>query len=308
MENILTTVNKKVIPPLEEFMESVLEDSPPMKSVNALQIYLRDIGFSSLLNAEEEKTLAKQVQAGDEKARHKMIESSLRLVVKIAKGYLKFNVELLDLIEEGNIGLIKAVEKFDPNLGFRFSTYATWWIRQCIERFIMNHSRLVRLPVHVIQNLQKFRKSVAELAKQLGRVPTSKEIANFTGKTISEVDNLKNLSNGATSIDTSSNKDGYSGGNLVDHMIDEDNVDPERELHLEVIEKIVNGWLDELEPLQCEVIVRRFGLRGYDKSTLDVIGEELRIAKEKIRQIQNTGLNKLRSIMVAHGALQDLLE
>lgn len=290
-------------------MESVLEDAPPVKSSDALQIYLRNISFSSLLSAEEEKILAKQIQQGDEKARHKMIESSLRLVVKIAKTYLKFNVELLDLIEEGNIGLIKAVEKFNPDLGFRFSTYATWWIRQCIERFIMNNGRLVRLPVHIIQSLQKYRKSIAELTRQLGHTPTSSEIAHFTGKSISEVDNLRNLINSnAISMDANLNKGDYDGGNFAEHMVDENNVDPERKLHLEFIEKIIDGWLDKLETLHCEVIARRFGLRGYDKSTLDAIGKELHITRDKVRQIQNTGLHRLRSIMVEHGALQDLLE
>jgi RNA polymerase nonessential primary-like sigma factor len=175
----------------------------------------------------------------------------------------------------------------------------------------MNNSRLVRLPVHVIQDLQKYRKSIAELTKRLDRAPTSREIVSFTGKSISEIDNLRNLNSGVVSMDAKPNRDGYDGydgDNFAEYMVDENNVDPERKLHLETVEKIVDGWLDKLETLQCEVIARRFGLRGYDKYTLEAIGEELNITREKVRHIQNSGLYKLRSIMVEHGALQDLLE
>ncbi len=294
----------------QEFLEPRLQKSNDFSlsknTVGTLQSYLREIGFTSLLSAEEEVELARKIKLGDDKARCKMIESSLRLVVKIAKKYLKYNVELLDLIEEGNLGLMKAVEKFDPELGFRFSTYATWWIRQCIERFIMNNSRLVRLPVHMAQNLQRYRKSAAELTKKLSRTPSTKEIADYVKKPVEEIDDLRSLDGDIISMDASSSES--NGNSFGDSIVDNNNIDPERALHHEAIEKIVDGWLSKLEPLQCEVIARRFGLRDYANSTLEVISQELAISREKVRQVQNAGLRKLRSIMAEQGVLQDIFE
>ncbi len=274
--------------------------------VGALSTYLREIGFSPLLTAKEELELANKVKKGDAKARCKMIESNLRLVVKIAKRYLGSGMDLLDLIEEGNIGLMHAVEKFNPKLGFRFSTYSTWWIRQTIERAIMNQNRLVRLPVHVIQGLQRYRKCINELARVLGRDPTTEEIAKKMNKSREDIEHMFNLDNGTLSIDVPLSEGGESNA-FSDTMVDENNVDPARQMQAEAMIYMVDKWLNRLDDLQGEVISRRFGLRGYEKSTLEVISKTMRINREKVRQIQNVGLRRLRSILHEHGVSQDVL-
>ncbi|EKD45595.1 MAG: RNA polymerase sigma factor RpoS [uncultured bacterium] len=274
---------------------------------SALKLYLREIGFSPLLTAKEEIELAKKIKKGDAKARCKMIESNLRLVVKIAKRYVSSGMDLLDLIEEGNIGLMKAVEKFDSKLGFRFSTYAIWWIRQVIERAIMNQNRLVRLPVHVVQKLQSYRKAIRELNKTLNREPTSKEIAQAMKKPVFEIEQMMNLDNGMVSIDATISEDG-SGNSFSDSMVDTSNVDPARQMQAEAMVCLVDKWLGKLDKIQSEIIARRFGLRGYDKSTLEVVSKAMKINREKVRQMQNTGLYKLRNIMREQGFFQDMFE
>jgi len=274
---------------------------------SALKLYLREIGFSPLLTAKEEIELAKKIKKGDAKARCKMIESNLRLVVKIAKRYVSSGMDLLDLIEEGNIGLMKAVEKFDSKLGFRFSTYAIWWIRQVIERAIMNQNRLVRLPVHVVQKLQSYRKAIRELNKTLNREPTSKEIAQAMKKPVFEIEQMMKLDNGMVSIDATISEDG-SGNSFSDSMVDTSNVDPARQMQAEAMVCLVDKWLGKLDKIQSEIIARRFGLRGYDKSTLEVVSKAMKINREKVRQMQNTGLYKLRNIMREQGFFQDMFE
>lgn len=278
-----------------------LDDKPSEARINSMQNYLHDLGFFPMLSAKEEVELARKVKLGDSKARSKMIESNLRLVISIAKGYKKSNMELLDLIEEGNIGLIRAVDKFDPSLGFRFSTYATWWIRQNIERSMMNNSRLVRLPVHVIRKMRNHRKEVTKLTTRLGRDPSFAEIADFTHKPKQKIMELMNLDNGVISIDEVSNEH----GNILEQMTDESSIDPERELYLETVVTIIDGWLEKLKEDQREVISRRFGLRGYERSSLESIANIMNINIEKIRQIQNTGLRRLRSLVAEQGILQD---
>ncbi len=281
----------------------------PIASVDVLTTYLREIGFSPLLTAQEEITLAEKIRNGDTKARCKMIESNLRLVVKIAKRYFGSGMDLLDLIEEGNIGLMHAVEKFDPKLGFRFSTYSTWWIRQYIERALMNQNRLVRLPVHVIQALQRYRKCVNELTKNLGRDPGVTEVAKKMGKPQGEVEYLINLDNGTLSIDASlSENEVGGGGGFIETMVDENNTDPATQMQSEVVIGLVDSWLDQLDEVQGEIISRRFGLRGYEKDTLESISKIMKINREKVRQIQNLGLRKLRFIMREHGLTKDIIE
>lgn len=273
---------------------------------SALKMYLREIGFSSLLSAEEEIDLANKIREGDEAARCRMIEGNLRLVVKIAKRYLSCGMDFLDLIEEGNVGLMRAVEKFDPDLGYRFSTYATWWIRQVIERAIMNQNRLVRLPVHVVQGLQRYRKCFINLSKELKRPPSVKEIAEAMKLSKEEIDRMMGLDNGIVSIDAPLGGD-TEGLVFADNMVDETNVDPADKMHTENIVCLVDQWLNKLDDLQKEIIARRFGLRGYDKSTLESISKVMNINREKVRQIQNIGLRKLRGIMSEHVDIQDIV-
>ena len=275
-------------------------------NTSALQLYLKEIDFSPLLTGKEECELATKAKKGDLKARAKMIESNLRLVVKIAKRYLKTGMDFLDLIEEGNVGLMRAVEKFDPKLGYRFSTYATWWIRQVIERAIMNQNRLVRLPIHVIQRLQKYRKATRKLAKTLGRDPSVKEIAKEMNKPVDDIEYMISLDQGVLSIDAPLSS-GEDSGAFVDFMEDENNVDPLRQLQEEAMVEMVDQWLDVLDDVQREIIERRFGLRGYEKSTLEAIATVMKINREKVRQIQNKGLHKLRSIVHKHGVFQELV-
>ncbi len=309
-------VEDKIIPvdePKNDFLFSGADlasnndqDRPDRGKVDALGIYLREIGFNPILSAEEEVKLAEKYQSGDTKARCEMIERNLRLVVKIARRYLRFGLELVDLIEEGNIGLMRAVEKFNPSLGFRFSTYATWWIRQSIERSIMNSSRLVRIPVHVSQALQRYRKKFAELSAQLGRDPVVQEVASAMKKPVFEIEQLINLDHGTVSIDATLNSDG-TGDSFVEQLEDETNIDPERRIQLDAMMQIVDGWLNKLDEQQCEIISRRFGLKGYEKSTLKAVGEVMKINREKVRQIQNAGLIRLRIIMMEQGLMRDSL-
>ena len=274
--------------------------------VNVLSMYLPDIGFSPLLTAKEELVLAEKVKLGDTKARLKMIESNLRLVVSIAKRYLSGGMELLDLIEEGNLGLMHAVEKFDPKLGFRFSTYATWWIRQSIERAIMNQNRLVRLPVHVVQGLQRYRKCITSLSKTLNRDPKTQEIAQAMNLGVEEVEHLSTLDKGQLSIDAHLSDEG-EGSVFADLMVDENNIDPAKQMQSEAMICMVDAWLSKLDALQSEIISRRFGLRGYEKDTLEAISQVMQINREKVRQVQNTGLRKLREILCEQGFLQDMV-
>lgn len=287
--------------------DEVLSSSKLEPHVDALKLYINEIGFSPLLTAKEEIELADKIQQGDNKARTKMIESNLRLVVKVAKRYVSSGMDLLDLIEEGNVGLIKAVEKFDPKLGFRFSTYSVWWIRQVIERAIMNQNRLVRLPVHVFQKLQKYRKSIQKLHKKLNRDPLAEEIASDMKVPIDDVEYMINLDNGTVSIDASISGNG-SGDTFSDFIVDENNIDPEEKIEEETLINLVDNWLDELDDMQREIISRRFGLRGYDRSTLEEVSKIMGINREKVRQVQNAGLKKMRNVMRTQGFFEDILE
>lgn len=297
--------NDELISSSDEIDEYLSEPvSAPHPS--ALEMYLKEIGFSPLLTAKEELDLAKKIKKGDQKARIRMIEANLRLVVKIAKRYIASGMDLLDLIEEGNIGLMRAVEKFNPKMGYRFSTYAVWWIRQVIERAIMNQNRLVRLPVHVVQRLQKYRKVIRAFNKKHNREPAVEEISQLMEVPVEEVEHLMNLDNGIVSIDATISEEG--GAAFSEFMVDDNNVDPADQIQAESIIHLVDSWLEQLDELQIEVISRRFGLRGYDRATLEEVSRSMKINREKIRQIQNMGLAKMRSIMQKNGFFQDILE
>ncbi len=269
------------------------------KSLDATQLYLNEIGYSPLLTAEEEKYYARQARSGDESGRQRMIESNLRLVVKIARRYINRGLTLLDLIEEGNLGLIRAVEKFDPERGFRFSTYATWWIRQTIERAIMNQTRTIRLPIHVVKELNVYLRAARELTQKLDHEPSAEEIADMLDRPAADVKRMLGLNERVTSVDTPIGPD--SDRAVVDTIADTRECDPSQLLQDSDIKDNISHWLDELSEKQREVVSRRFGLRGYESSTLEEVGREIGLTRERVRQIQVEALKRLRSIMETQG-------
>lgn len=275
----------------------VRDDS--QKAMDATQIYLGEIGFSPLLSAEEEVYFSRLALKGDQAARKRMIESNLRLVVKIARRYINRGLALLDLIEEGNLGLIRAVEKFDPERGFRFSTYATWWIRQTIERAIMNQTRTIRLPIHVVKELNIYLRAARELSQKLDHEPTPEEIAASLDKPVEEVRKMLKLNEKITSVDTP--VAGASEKQLLDVIADEKELGPELELQDQDIRQHLVIWLEELNPKQREVLARRFGLLGYEPSTLEDVGHEIGLTRERVRQIQVEALRRLREIVTHQG-------
>ena len=269
------------------------------KSLDATQLYLGEIGFSPLLTAEEEVLYARRALRGDEAARKRMIESNLRLVVKISRRYSNRGLALLDLIEEGNLGLIRAVEKFDPERGFRFSTYATWWIRQTIERALMNQTRTIRLPIHVVKELNIYLRTARELSQKLDHEPTAEDIASKLDKPVGDVSKMLRLNERVSSVDTPIGGDGEKA--LLDIIPDINNSDPEVSTQDNDIKNSLIFWLDELNPKQKEVLARRFGLLGYEPSTLEEVGREISLTRERVRQIQVEGLRRLREILIKQG-------
>ncbi len=262
------------------------------KAMDATQIYLSEIGFSPLLSAEEEVFYSKLALKGDESGRKKMIESNLRLVVKISRRYLNRGLPLLDLIEEGNLGLMKSVEKFDPDRGFRFSTYATWWIRQTIERAIMNQTRTIRLPIHIVKELNVYLRAARQLTQKLDHEPSAEEIAEMLDRPLEDVQKLLGLNDKVTSVDTPIGYD--ENKSLLDTIADENSADPAELLTDENLRMHLEELLDQLSENQQEVIARRFGLRGFEKSTLEEVGKEIDLTRERVRQIQVEALKILR--------------
>jgi len=275
------------------------------KSLDATQLYLNEIGYSPLLSADEEKHYARLARSGNEDGRRRMIESNLRLVVKISRRYINRGLTLLDLIEEGNLGLIRAVEKFDPERGFRFSTYATWWIRQTIERAIMNQTRTIRLPIHVVKELNVYLRAARELTQKLDHEPSAEEIADMLDRPAADVKRLLGLNERVTSVDTPVGPD--SDRAVVDTIADAAVCDPSQLLQESDIKDSIASWLDELSEKQREVVSRRFGLRGYESSTLEEVGREIGLTRERVRQIQVEALRRLRSIMETQGLSGDSL-
>ncbi len=267
--------------------------------VDAMRLYLSEIGFSQLLTAEEEVYYARLAQKGDVPARQRMIESNLRLVVKIARRYMNRGLALLDLIEEGNLGLIRAVEKFDPERGFRFSTYATWWIRQTIERAIMNQTRTIRLPIHVVKEINVYLRAARKLAQTLDHEPSAEEIAELLDKPIDNVKRMLGLNERVTSVDTPYGKDADKP--LLDTIPDEVTLDPSVRLQNEGLNANIDNWLNKLNDKQREVVERRFGLHGYENSTLEQVANELGVTRERVRQIQMDALKRLRVILEKDG-------
>ena len=285
----------------EEKLENVLPNKQdPPKNLDATQLYLGEIGFSPLLSAEEEVYFSRRALKGDEASRKRMIVSNLRLVVKIARRYNNRGLALLDLIEEGNLGLIRAVEKFDPERGFRFSTYATWWIRQTIERAIMNQTRTIRLPIHVVKELNVYLRAARELSQKLDHEPTAEEIAQSLDKPVRDVTKMLRLNERITSVDTPLG--GENDKVLLDVIADDDGHGPEEDLQDSDIKLNIIKWLEDLNPKQREVLARRFGLLGYEPSTLEDVGVEIGLTRERVRQIQVEALRRLKD-MLGHKGL-----
>jgi RNA polymerase nonessential primary-like sigma factor len=297
VERELAKAEKKA----EKHLEDVLankEDKP--KNLDATQLYLGEIGFSPLLSAEEEVYFSRRALKGDEASRKRMIVSNLRLVVKIARRYNNRGLALLDLIEEGNLGLIRAVEKFDPERGFRFSTYATWWIRQTIERAIMNQTRTIRLPIHVVKELNVYLRAARELSQKLDHEPTAQEIAVSLDKPVRDVTKMLRLNERISSVDTPIG--GENDKVLLDVIADNKGHGPEEDLQNSDIKLNIIKWLEDLNPKQREVLARRFGLLGHEPSTLEDVGVEIGLTRERVRQIQVEALRRLRD-MLGHKGL-----
>ena len=277
------------------------------KNLDVTQLYLSEIGFSPLLSAEEEVYFSRKALKGDEASRKRMIESNLRLVVKISRRYLNRGLSLLDLIEEGNLGLIRAVEKFDPERGFRFSTYATWWIRQTIERAIMNQTRTIRLPIHVVKELNVYLRAARELTQKLDHEPTAEDIADLLDRPVADIQKMLKLNERMSSIDSPvGGMD--SDKSLVEILADTQHIGPEEERQVSDVMHNIDHWLNELNEKQREVISRRFGLRGYEPSTLEDVGAEIGLTRERVRQIQVEALRKLRLMLDKQGlTLDDVL-
>ena len=267
------------------------------------RLYLKEIEVSPLLTAEEEVYYSRLSLKGDTAARDKMIECNLRLVVKIARRYMNRGLALLDLIEEGNLGLIRAVEKFDPERGFRFSTYATWWIRQTIERGLMNQTRTIRLPIHVIKELNTYLRAARKLTQELNREATSEDVARLLKKPVKDVEKMFKLADRVSSFDIPMGGEGERP--LLDVIPDDSNADPSSILQDESVIKHLDSWLDELDEKQRDVVVRRFGLRNHPRGTLEEVGLELGVTRERVRQIQMDALRKLRRILEHSGYSRD---
>ncbi|RTZ72571.1 MAG: RNA polymerase sigma factor RpoS [Gammaproteobacteria bacterium] len=281
--------------------EIAIDSSSPGNDgqLDATRLYLREIGAANLLTAEEEISLARRIREGDEEARARMIESNLRLVVKIARRYLNRGLALLDLIEEGNLGLIRAVEKFDPDKGFRFSTYATWWIRQTIERALMNQTRTIRLPIHVVKEINVYLRAARRLSQQLDHEPSAEEIAALLDKPLQDVERMLGFNERVTSVDLPQGREGDRP--RLDSIADEHNSEPTEVLQAEDVREHLESWLEKLSDKQREVVVRRFGLQGYDNSTLEQVARELGVTRERVRQIQIDALRRLRVILEQQG-------
>ena len=279
---------------------------------NTLQAYLREIRRTPLLTPEEEFAMASRARAGDFKARQAMIEHNLRLVVSIAKNYLGRGLPLTDLIEEGNLGLMHSIGKFEPQRGFRFSTYASWWIRQGIERALMHQSRLVRLPVHVVRELNqvlRMRRQLEARAAQDGApgAPVGVEqIAHALGRPAQEVGDVLRFAESPTSLDAPLERGGEAGADsLLDHVADDGSGDPMSLTLVHELERLLEDGLDHLNDREREVLAGRYGLRDREPETLEVLAERLGLTRERIRQIQQEALLKLKRDMLRHGVNRD---
>jgi RNA polymerase primary sigma factor len=280
---------------LEDGEEAVTEDQHYLDDIadDSVRLYLREIGKIPLLSAEEELALAKRVVAGDKDAKDKMAEANMRLVVSIAKRYVGRGLDLLDLIQEGNTGLLRAVEKFDPEKGFKFSTYATWWIRQAITRAIADQARTIRIPVHMVETINKLLRTQRRLTQELNREPTNEEIANAMEIEVDKVEHIMKIKQDISSLDASI-RDDEEESVLADFIEDEDTISPEESATNQLLKEQVKDMLAALTEREQKIIKLRFGLEDGKQHTLEEVGQEFSVTRERIRQIEAKALAKLR--------------
>jgi RNA polymerase primary sigma factor len=260
---------------------------------DSVRLYLREIGKIPLLNAEEELALAQRVVAGDKKAKDEMAEANMRLVVSIAKRYVGRGLDLLDLIQEGNTGLLRAVEKFDPDKGFKFSTYATWWIRQAITRAIADQARTIRIPVHMVETINKLLRTQRRLTQELNREPTNEEIASEMEIDVDKVEHIMKIKQDISSLDASI-RDDEEDSVLADFIEDEDTISPEESATGQLLKEQVKDMLGALTEREQKILKLRFGLEDGKSHTLEEVGQEFHVTRERIRQIEAKALAKLR--------------
>ncbi len=275
---------------LEETPSVYLDDDVADDSV---RLYLREIGKIPLLSSEEELALAKRVVAGDKDAKDQMAEANMRLVVSIAKRYVGRGLDLLDLIQEGNTGLLRAVEKFDPDKGFKFSTYATWWIRQAITRAIADQARTIRIPVHMVETINKLLRTQRRLTQELNREPTNEEIAKEMEIDVDKVEHIMKIKQDISSLDASI-RDDEEDSVLADFIEDEDTVSPEESATGQLLKEQVKDMLGALTDREQKILKLRFGLEDGKSHTLEEVGQEFSVTRERIRQIEAKALAKLR--------------
>lgn len=270
-----------------EYFDDISDDS--------VRLYLREIGKIPLLNAEEELALAQKVVAGDKRAKDKMAEANMRLVVSIAKRYSGRGLDFLDLIQEGNTGLLRAVEKFDPDKGFKFSTYATWWIRQAITRAIADQARTIRIPVHMVETINKLLRTQRRMTQEFNREPTIEELAKELEMEPEKVEYVMKIKQDITSLDAGVGRDGEEEDSvLADFIEDEDGARPEDSAASQLLKEQVQAILGTVSEREQKIVKMRFGLEGGKSHTLEEVGQEFGVTRERIRQIEAKTLAKLR--------------
>ena len=296
----ITDIEEPVIDDLvdeEELGEEELNNNQYFDDISddSVRLYLREIGKIPLLNSEEELALAQKVVAGDKKAKDKMAEANMRLVVSIAKRYSGRGLDFLDLIQEGNTGLLRAVEKFDPDKGFKFSTYATWWIRQAITRAIADQARTIRIPVHMVETINKLLRTQRRMTQELNREPTIEELAKELEMEPEKVEYVIKIKQDITSLDAGVGRDGEDEDSvLADFIEDEDTVTPEESATNQLLKEQVQSVLSTLSDREQKIIKMRFGLENGKSHTLEEVGQEFAVTRERIRQIEAKALAKLR--------------
>jgi len=281
---------------------SLLSSSVCRQMPDMTRLYLNDIGSTQLLSADEEVEYSRRARAGDTEGRRLMVVNNLRLVVKIARRYVNRGLGFLDLVQEGNLGLLRAVEKYDPELGFRFSTYATWWIRQTIERAIMNQARVIRLPIHVLKELNIYLKTVREFSRIHDQEPSVEQLSQLLRKPVNDVNRLLSYNERLATSDPQSA--GQESG-ILEQVPDTPDCAPMEILHDDGVRETVGGWLNMLSEKHIDVIARRFGFLGFECRTLEEVGQEIGLTRERVRQIQLEALEKLREIAREQGFTKD---
>ncbi|QQG50813.1 MAG: RNA polymerase sigma factor RpoD [Candidatus Saccharibacteria bacterium] len=290
-------------PALDELVDEEEDDIDTLNSGqyfddvsdDSVRLYLREIGKIPLLNAEEELALAQKVVAGDKKAKDKMAEANMRLVVSIAKRYSGRGLDFLDLIQEGNTGLLRAVEKFDPDKGFKFSTYATWWIRQAITRAIADQARTIRIPVHMVETINKLLRTQRRMTQELNREPTIEELAKELEMEPDKVEYVIKIKQDITSLDAGVGRDGEDEDSVLgDFIEDEDGATPEESATSQLLKEQVQSILSTLSDREQKIVKMRFGLENGKSHTLEEVGQEFAVTRERIRQIEAKALAKLR--------------